>query len=216
MVWKRRKLNTCLSSSISSSVIRFFNFWLLLLHDKGISEITKLSTLLKIFSVFSRYRLLFSSYWQPRSNIDFLGLNGRISCSSIHNQSLGDGQTLHILFFRRFRILLSSFLSAFSLSLYPFRILGVLWILKSLFIVGWVSISHFVGCSISKSISCVKLPILGKHFFSPMCSWWWHSFRWFVIAAIFSPFPPRLTLIWRPQRNHLRLIGKTSFVSLTT
>ena len=51
MIWNRRKLNTCLSSSISSSVIRFFYFWLLFIHDKGISEITKLSTLLKIFSV---------------------------------------------------------------------------------------------------------------------------------------------------------------------
>ena len=83
-------------------------------------------------------------------------------------------------------------------------------------IVGWISISHYVGCSISKSIPCVKLPILGKHFFSPLCSWWWHSFWWFVIAAVSYPFPPRLMLIWRPQRKHLRLIGKTSFVSLTT
>ena len=213
MVWNRRKLNTCLSSSISSSVIRFFNFWLLLLHDKDISEITKLSTLLKIFRVLeisavilfildNLVQILTFSGWMGESVVvqsttKASGMDRLFTCCSSD-----DLEFAWVVFLVRFLYLHLQFSEYFEY-----------W--RVCVIVGWISISHFVRCSISKSTPCVKLPILGKHFFSPLWSWCWHSFRWFVIAAVFSPFPPRLTIIWQPQINHLRFIGKRLFSLIT-
>ena len=100
----------------------------------------------------------------------------------------------------------SSFFSTFSFPIYNLR--------RALYIEEFIqrSLSNrftFLEMQNFQINTICEVATLGKRFFIPLCSWWWQSFRWFVIADVSNPFFPWFTLHGLPQntlQTHRELI----------